>query len=332
MKTEKRFDELDHGTHFLSSAGKKFIKVKNMNSGWLGFTVWFQDDWGNRNRFNAVGYDGTPINFDWNEKVTVFDFDIIPNIRETVMQGYVEESTKDDLNREIKNLLDILNQSVKVVQSDSTTVVDDDIGNKNKQIESSKTVKTTFNTLTEAVVAAINELKAAGKLSAYQVTQLIRQKTNQDEWEVADCVARPNNANIKFWINHDDVRRIINEMYANNELDILGFTGRQYNGQFLEYSFDVNAPVAAVVSVSSTTPPAPTVPVPTTNATLSGQRVLNCIDALKNLGGTITLKRVQSALKVKGVTCKDLSQIVANLGYTVQSGSTSDFYSEYTVL
>lgn len=323
MKTEKRFDELDYGTHFLSSVGKKFIKVKNMNSGWLGFTVWFQDDFGNRNQFNAVGYDGNPTNIAWDEKVLVL----------STWDGLLEElKTFGESFR--KNSLDKSSPSVKVVQSDSTTVVDDDIGNKNKQIESSKTVKTTFNTLTEAVVAAINELKVAGKLSAHQVTQLIRQKTNQDEWEVNDCVARPNNANIKFWINHDDVRRVVNEMYANNELDALGFTGRQYNGQFLEYTFNViNVSVPTTGFTAASTTITPTVPVPTTNSTLSGQRILNCIDALKNLGGTITLKRVQSALKVKGVTCKDLSQIVANLGYTVQAGPIADdYYSEYTVL
>jgi hypothetical protein len=102
----------------------------------------------------------------------------------------------------------------------------------------------TYNTLTEAVIAAINELKSAGTLSAYQVTTLIRQKCNQDEWEVLDCVARPNSGAIKFWINHDDVRRAINELYANNELDTLGFVGRQpvslpNGGVYLEYSASI---------------------------------------------------------------------------------------------
>lgn len=167
MKTEKRFDELDYGTHFVLSNGKKCLKIHNMNSGWLGFSVWYQDDYGNKNKFNDVGDDGRPMNVAWDEKVTV-----IPSIAQILDQ--FEAFTKSFF----KSNLDNLSACGKVIESDSAVVVDDDIGNKNKQIESSKTVKTTFNTLTEAVVAAINELKAAGKLSAYQVTQLIRQKTN----------------------------------------------------------------------------------------------------------------------------------------------------------
>ena len=190
----------------------------------------------------------------------------------------------------------------------------------------------TYNTLMEAVVAAINELKSAGTLSAYQVTTLIRQKCNQDEWEVSDCVSRPNNANIKFWINHDDVRRAINELYANNELDALGFTGRNFNGTYLEYSFDT---AQSLVPTTPTTPSAnPTMNVPT--AVLSNPTVASKVNEYltRNLlaNSNVTLKQVQSAIKVNGVTCEQLYDIVEVLGYTLTSGALDvDYFSQYTI-
>jgi hypothetical protein len=211
---------------------------------------------------------------------------------------------------------------------------------KNKHIETTKKMNTTYNNLTEAVVAAINELKAAGSLSAYQVTQLIRQKTNQDEWTVVGCEARPNQQNIKFWINHDDVRRTVNELYANNELDALGFTGRQFNGSYMEYSFDVNAPTPVPTTPTVVVPvdPAQITSVPassTTRVNLSnmlGQRVVNTVANLRSLGGAVTLKRVQSALKENGVTCQDLYDVLApRLDCKLSPGPYVDYYSQYVV-
>jgi hypothetical protein len=208
---------------------------------------------------------------------------------------------------------------------------------KNKHIETTKQMNT-YNNLTEAVVAAITEIKSAGSLSAHQVTTLIRQKTNQDEWAVAGSEARPNQQNIKYWINHDDVRRALNELYANNELDALGFTGRQFNGSYMEYSFDVNAPTPTPVP---TVTPTTNVPVRSVVTALQsrtipsgmlGQRILNTVDNLRNLGGNITLKRVQSALKENGITCECIYDYLIAHSFTVRPGPLADdFYSQYVV-
>lgn len=322
----KKFDELNYGQHFQRTDGSLFIKVKNMNSGWLGFSVWFQDDCGNRNQFNSINYNGTPANIPWDEQVSIIDQSWNALLEELKTFG---ESFS-------KNPFDNSAPCDKVEESKATTDVVDAELLKNKHIETTKQMNT-YNNLTEAVVAAINELKSAGSLSAYQVTTLIRQKTNQDEWAVTGCEARQNQANIKFWINHDDVRRTINDLYANNELDALGFTGRQFNGTYMEYSFDVNAtaptpvPVAPNLGTVITTAAQNTLLTPSAPF-VSPVQIANCVTALRDLGGDITLKRVQSALKVKGVTCQSLYNTLVAGGYSLTPGpSADDYYSQYVV-
>jgi hypothetical protein len=48
--------------------------------------------------------------------------------------------------------------------------------------------------------------------------------------------------------------------------------------------------------------------------------------------GDISLKQIQSAIKVNGVTCEDLYHIVNGLNYKVTPGPVSDsYYSQYVV-
>jgi hypothetical protein len=325
MKYDKTFDSLSHGTHFQTADDGPFIKVKNITE-WYGWSVWYQDDWGNKNKFNAISYNGTPTNIKWDEKVAIIDPSWNALLEELKFFG---ESFS-------KNPLDNSTSCDKVEESKATTDVVAAELLKNKHIETTKQMNT-YNNLTEAVIAAINELKAADTLSAHQITQLIRQKTNQDEWVVVGSEARPNQQNIKYWINHDDVRRILNELYANNELDALGFTGRQFNGTYMEYTFgstplDASGDVAGTAGCSTgQVNPVQSTPVPATVSTTS-QRLDECIESLKLIGGDVTLKRVQSALKTKGLTCDSLYKILTITGYTVNPGpSADDYYSQYVV-
>ena len=185
-------------------------------------------------------------------------------------------------------------------------------------------------TLKEAVIAAINELKAAGNLSAYQITQLIRSKVNASEWAVTDCLAsQPNNANITYWINHGDVRRIVNEMYSNNELDSLGFTGRSYNGDYQVYSFDnsnANALSQGVVLTPSNSTFTPTIATPLSDLTLRVDAYLKRhIDDVESP----TLKKIQSALKTVGITCEQFAQIVNSLNYNVVPETIGNYSTYY---
>ena len=218
-------------------------------------------------------------------------------------------------NYKIKKVVDeTKNSDNMVVTSDTTS----DALLKNKHIETTKPMNT-YNTLKEAVVASINSLKSNGTLSAYQITQHIRQATNDGLMEILGCVAKPNNANIKYWINHDDVRRIVNDMYASAELDALGFGSRNYNGNYLEYTFTSDSSSDTddtnQTSVSTQTPTKVTTP-PAVGLSVVESKVKNFL--VEHYDENPTMKRIQSAIKIHGVTCNDLTNIVKGLGYHVE--------------
>ena len=310
------FDNLSFGSHFKAD-NQRYIKVKPYTTE-FGWTVLYNDEYGNLRTFNAISYQGIP---------TYLNFDV-----EVTSVLYQDEITEiETVNCLYKISVDKSESSDNIFKS-SDTVSDKETLLKNKHIETTNKMQT-YNTLKEAVLAAITELRNTGSLSAYQVTQFIREQTNNDKWEVTSCIARPNGQNIKFWINHDDVRREINELYANHELDSLGFVNRNYNGTYLVYEFDTtNLPVVA--NGATPIPNAPSTPntvisstAPTTDVNDAvAQYLKNHIDYVE----APTLKKIQSAVKVNGVTCEQFAKIVENLGYNVVSG-TVGFYSTYYV-
>ena len=181
-------------------------------------------------------------------------------------------------------------------------------------------------TLTEAVVNAVNELKSKGSFSAYDVTTAVRAAANAGEIELPGLEANTNQSGIKYWVNHEDVKREIDALLNNGELANLGLTNVNYNGSFRVFEFansaattTVATPAAPVASTTAYTDPAD-----------ADSPVASRVSAYLSKVGTATLKQVQSALKVNGITCKDFAGIVKGLGYTVTPG-TSDCYSTYTV-
>ena len=171
--------------------------------------------------------------------------------------------------------------------------------------------------LEEAVATAVNELKSKGMFSAYDITTFIRNKSNAGEIDLPGLEARPNNQNIKFWINHEDVKSLLNELFASGELENLGLTDRTFNGTYLEYRFDNNT-----VTVSVTPPTVASV----TNANNVGNNwgapspvkpisiEARIYDYLSNnlRPSLTTLKDIQSALKTNGVTCADIYNYLTN--------------------
>ena len=181
-------------------------------------------------------------------------------------------------------------------------------------------------TLTEAVVNAVNELKSKGSFSAYDVTTAVRAAANAGEIELPGLEANTNQSGIKYWVNNEDVKREIDALLNNGELANLGLTNVNYNGSFRVFEFansaattTVATPAAPVASTTDDTDPAD-----------ADSPVASRVSAYLSKVGTATLKQVQSALKVNGITCKDFAGIVKGLGYTVTPG-TSDCYSTYTV-
>ena len=187
----------------------------------------------------------------------------------------------------------------------------------------------TFNTLTEAVIAAINQIKYRGIISAHNITTTIRTNCNNNEWDIPSCVARPNALGIKYWINHDDVRRVIADLYVNRTLDTLGFVGRVFNGTFFEYSFISNS--APIIDVEADTDSI-------IDTTLSDYSY-NVVDNIKSYlwnkadddAGFVTMKQIQSALKVNGLKCSQIYTICNTLGYPMYAGPTDYCYSSYSV-
>jgi hypothetical protein len=204
-----------------------------------------------------------------------------------------------------------------------------------------------FNTLTEAVIAAINQIKYRGVISAHNVTTAIRINCNNNEWAIPSCTARPNAQGIQYWINHDDVRRVIRDLYVSRELDTLGFIGRVNNGTFFEYSFSNNNDTVVDVPV---TPMEEArilvdVPVPATPVQIQSDTsdLDDCITIHRRVNAfiskyassytsfPITMKRIQSALKIPNITCAMYSFICRDLGYQVYAGNKDYCYSTYFV-
>lgn len=177
-------------------------------------------------------------------------------------------------------------------------------------------------TLKEAVLDAVKELKTSkGSFSAHDVTTSVRDAANSGEISLPGLESRGTNQAIKYWVNHEDVKQVVDALVNDGTLANLGLTNINYNGPFRVFEFGSVVATSAAV----TTPTAATASANATQSPLAAR-----IDAYLNRVGTATLKQIQSALKVNGLTCKDFATIVANLGYVVTPGTT-DCFSTYTV-
>lgn len=174
-------------------------------------------------------------------------------------------------------------------------------------------------TLTEAVVQAVNELKANGSFSAHDVTTTIRDSVNAGEYALPGLEARPGTAGgtIKYWVDHEAVKTVIDTLLNNGELANLGLTNVDYSGAYRVFEFGKATPAA---------------PTPTANATADADTqgpIAQRIKAYLDKVGTATLKQVQSALKTNGVTCEDFYNLITALGINVEPGTPGKF-STYT--
>ena len=192
-------------------------------------------------------------------------------------------------------------------------------------------------TLKEAVVDAVNSLKVNGSFSAHDITNSVRAGANGGEFALPGLEAKPNNSNIAYWVNHEDVKAILETLLNDGTLNNLGLSNVNYNGTFRVFEFanvvaPATAPAAAFVTPAAVNPAAPTTPPPAANAaapTVSPVEAHVKADIEKS-GAGVTMKQIQSALKVNGITCKDLADMVDKLGFEVVPG-TLNCFSTYTV-
>lgn len=191
-------------------------------------------------------------------------------------------------------------------------------------------------TLKEAVVDAVKTLKVNGSFSAHDVTNEIRAGANGGEFALPGLEAKENNANIKYWVDHEAVKAVLDALYNDGTLQNLGLTNvipPDYSRTYRLFEFaNVVASAAATVTTPTAAPAAPTTPPPAAN---TANPTVSPVEAhvkayIEKSGAGVTMKQIQSALKVNGITCKDLADMVDKLGFEVVPG-TLNCFSTYTV-
>lgn len=191
------------------------------------------------------------------------------------------------------------------------------------------TISTLIPTLTlrEAVVESVNEiLKTTQSFSFYDITKLVRDKVNSGEIAIPGNEAiQPNPSNIKYWVNHEDVKSVIDTLLNDGTLNNMGLKNVCVNGTFRVFEFDSPVTPQSTDNNIVVITPSSSSDDDATNSPLE----VRIKSYLSNVG-TATLKQVQSAMKVNGVTCKDFADIVKNLGFTLTPG-TPDKFSTYIV-
>jgi hypothetical protein len=310
MSEKLIFDNLSYGAHFKDEYGTRYIKL-NLNSAHQHtLPCYLNEQECNRTYFNVIDYNGGMF-------LLPFDLPVTEILNPTL------DIVKKD---------DIISPDLNNSQTQNNTTNENNMKTNDASTATAAVSTTPQLTLKEAVVNAVNELKVKGSFSAHDVTKSVRDAANAGEIALPGLEAsQPNSSNIKYWVNHADVKTTLDGLLNDGTLANLGLTNVDYSGAFRVFEFTSSAPssTAPVPSADDhdgapvATTPAPNVANPTQSP------LAQKIEAYLNKVGSATLKQVQSALKVNGVTCKDLAPIVESLGFTVTAG-TPDCFSTYT--
>ena len=186
-------------------------------------------------------------------------------------------------------------------------------------------------TLVEAVTEAVNALKVNGKFSAHDVTVAVRESVNEGEYALPSYKNSDVNSDIKYLVNHSDVKAALEAIQNDGTLTNLGLIDIDYSGQYRVYNFD-NASIVPSTSTPDVNNDASTDYDDSDDVVDSDGPVAKKIDNYLNnhRGMAATVRQIHSALKINGLTSKDLVELLTNLGYDVEVG-TENAYSTYTV-
>lgn len=158
----------------------------------------------------------------------------------------------------------------------------------------------TFQT---AVMLAVTELLALGPFSAYEATTLIRARVDND-YDISDADQFMSGTTD---VPHARVRDLIVELFDNGIFNATKSYGNSGGNTYTIYN-----PVVATTPVS----------VPVTPAPYRSPLADSIRTYLNNKGNTpSTIKQIQSALKLKGVTCDDIFNLIPK-GNIVQMDSS----------
>lgn len=184
------------------------------------------------------------------------------------------------------------------------------------------------STLKEAVLAQIENLIPDGSFTVRDVINAVRAAANAGTIKLPGLEARPNDNGITYWVDHKDVARVVETLKNEGTLKNLGMTDTNFDGDGWVFHFDIPD------WLSDETTPDEAIPAPaaivTPNADPTQSPVEAKIVAYLNKVGSATLRQIQSALKINGITCKNLATMVADLGFTVYPGANVGCFSTYT--
>lgn len=171
-------------------------------------------------------------------------------------------------------------------------------------------------TLQTAVMLALETFSAMrGAFSAYEITQYIRQKVDSDyvlsDGDYVDEYDEDEDEDVIYTdISHEKVRKLVTELYDNGLFAATKTIGKNPTTQA---SFILYTPVDRTVATVSK-PANPTTP-----------DYITKVDAYLATKGSATVKQIQSALKLKGVTCDDILKAISDY-----SGVSSTLYTSDT--
>ena len=183
----------------------------------------------------------------------------------------------------------------------------------------------TVYTLKEAVVDAVNTLKSNGSFTAHDVTSQIRQSVNDGEY-ILPGLETPAGSAFAYNVKHDSVKEVIDSLLNDGTLQNLGLTNVNYADAYRTFEFDTTAASTDDDGGTVTSDADADAGADDTDSPVA-KRIAAYID---NQGGETTVRNLQRALHVNGLTSKDLVELLEKLSYTVNVGNEG-FYSTYTV-
>ena len=180
-------------------------------------------------------------------------------------------------------------------------------------------------TFKEAVLDAINTLNSPGTFSAHDVTEQVRQSVNDGEYTLPGLEA-PAGSAFAYNVSHESIKEVIDSVLNDGTLANLGLTNVNYDGAYRTFEFSATT-AAADTTTADTDADADADADADENDSPVAKRIAAYID---NQGGETTVRNLQRALHVNGLTSKDLVELLEKLNYTVTVGNEG-FYSTYTV-
>lgn len=208
----------------------------------------------------------------------------------------------------------------------------DEDKNKTTVKDEVKTIMKTQITFKQLVLNTVKSfVDKKTTFSAHKITLAVRSLTNEGgkDLEITDLIKTtvPNVKDETYFINHEDVRKIVLDAFNLGTFD--GY-GRRIQSGYWEYFYEISAPTSTVLLASGnvslgTSPTLHSVQtslnhnaglhhVQTKDKEIS---VISYVDGKRGKGQSVSLKQIQSALKRKPLQVWQIKNICQQAGYNV---------------